>query len=312
MRIEAIDHDVLMVVGNAYQSVATAFLRDGDALLVDTLASQADAEWMREQLVDKMGLTVQTIVATHYMSDHMAGMRLYPNAQIVAQRYFQHTYLSQSGRTVQDDEDYISPTGVFGDTLSLQWGRHELNLFHNPGKTMCSINIDVPTSDMVMAGDNIVGNIVYLSRSSPDMLDEAIARLQMLNRKRVIGGHVGAFERATLDHARKYLRCLRKTVVAIRHKHADERANEAIKAISIEACVARGVLPTAFEREWHGRNLAVVVEQGTFKLDAVQETLTGAPAIYAEDATTEDTVKVHSIFNAAMLPRHACGLAPLA
>jgi cyclase len=190
MRIEEIESDVLMFVGDAYESVATAFLREGDALLVDTLASRADAEWMRRCLVDEMGMTVRTVIATHYMNDHMAGMRLYPNAEIIAQRYFRYTFESQRGRCAQDYEDYVSPTFVFGDTLSIQWDRHALQLFHNPGKTRCTVNVDASSCDAAFAGDNIVGNIVYLSQSSPELIDQAIARLQRLQRGRVIGGHI--------------------------------------------------------------------------------------------------------------------------
>jgi cyclase len=269
MRIERIESDVLMFVGDAYESVATAFLCDGDALLVDTLASRADAEWMRRCLVDEMGKAVRIIIATHYMNDHMAGMRLYPKAQIIAQRYYRYTFESQRDRSAQDYEDYVNPTFVFGDTLSIQWGRHALQLFHNPGKTMCSVNIDAPTCDAVFTGDNIVGNIVYLSRSSPEMIDHAIARLQSLQRGRVIGGHMGLFDRLTLDHARHYLHCLREIAVNIYQSHPHDLAAKAVQSITIESCLAPGVFPTAFEQQWHRRNLDVILQQDTFKLDAI-------------------------------------------
>jgi len=279
MRIEAIESDVLMFVGDSYESVATAFLHGSDALLVDTLASRDDAEWMRRYLVDEMGKTARTIVATHYMNDHMAGLRLYPEAQIVAQRYFRHTFLSQRGRSAQDNEDYVSPTVVFGDTLSLQWGRHALQLFHNPGKTMCSVNIDVPSCDMVFAGDNIVGNIVYLSSSSPEMIDQAIARLLLLQRGRVIGGHMGVFKRLTLSNAQFYLHRLREIAIKIHQTHTGEFAVKAIASISIEACLAPGVIPSAFECEWHQRNLDILVSQDTFRLDATLERMDSMPSV---------------------------------
>jgi cyclase len=272
MRIERIESDVLMFVGDANESVATAFICGGDALLVDTLASRTDAEWMRRTLVDEMGKTVRTIIATHYMNDHMAGMRLYPKAQIIAQRYHRHTFQSQRDRSAQDNEDYVNPTAVFGDTLLLHWGRHALQLFHNPGKTMCLVNIDAPTCDAVFAGDNIVGNIVYLSRSSPEMLDDAIARLQLLQRGRVIGGHIGMFDGRTLNHARHYLHCLCEITVNIYQSHPPDLAVEAVRSITIESCLAPGVFPTAFEKHWHGRNLDVILEQDTFKLDAIHAT----------------------------------------
>jgi cyclase len=278
MRVEEIESDVLMFVGDAYESVATAFLCDGDALLIDTLASHADAEWMRRSL-DQMGKTVRTVIATHYMNDHMAGMRLYPKAQIIAQRYFRYTFESQRRRSAQDNEDYVNPTAVFGDRLSLQWGRHALQLFHNPGKTMCSVNIDAPSCDAVFAGDNIVGNIIYLSRSSPGMIDHAIARLQLLQRGRVIGGHMGMFDKLTLSHARHYLGRLREIVVDNYLKYPHDLAIKAVQSIKIESCLAPGVVPTPFEREWHGRNLDVMQEQGTFELEATQEAMVSKPSL---------------------------------
>ena len=259
-----------MFVGEAYESVATAFLHGDDALLVDTLASSEDATWLRNYLVDQVGATVRVIVATHYMSDHLAGLRLYPDAEIVAQRLYSFTFLSQRGRTAQELRDYVEPTTVFGDSLSLQWGRHRLHLFHNPGKTVCTVNIDVPDCDLAFAGDNIVGNIVYLSRSTPDLIDQAIARLQQLQRSRIIGGHIGVFGRSTLANARLYLRNLSDAVVGIYRTQGEEITPRLISAITIESCLAPHVVPTAFEREWHSRNLAVIVEHGTFRLEAMQ------------------------------------------
>ena len=55
MRIEQIEPDILVFVGDEYESVATAFLRNGDVLLVDALASRSDAEWMRRHLEERLG-----------------------------------------------------------------------------------------------------------------------------------------------------------------------------------------------------------------------------------------------------------------
>jgi cyclase len=269
MRVEEIESDVLMFVGDAYESVATAFLCDGDALLVDALASRADAECMRRCLVDKMGKTIRTVIVTHYMSDHLAGISLYPKAQIIAQRYFRYTFESQRGRSAQDYEDYVNPALVFGDTLSIQWGGHALQLFHNPGKTRCTVNVDAPSCDAAFAGDNIVGNIIYLSQSTPELIDQAIARLQLLQRGRVIGGHMGMFDRVTLSHARHYLRRLREVTVDIYRTRPHELDPNVTRSIAIESCLAPGIVPSAFEREWHRRNLDVMLEQDTFKLDAI-------------------------------------------
>ncbi len=55
-----------------------------------------------------------------------------------------------------------------------------------------------------------------------------------------------------------------RSIAAVKGKRADAR----IAAIAIETCLAPQVEATDFEREWHRRNLEVIVAQSTFALDA--------------------------------------------
>ncbi len=263
MRIEPIERDVLVFRGDAYESVATAFVRGGDVLLVDALASRFDAERMRQHLEVALAKRVRVIVATHYMSDHLAGLALFPDAQILAQRLFSYTFLSQRGRSPEEDEAFVRPTAVFGDGFTLEWGRHTLRAFHNPGKTVCSVAIDVAGSDLLLCGDTVVGNTAYLSSSSPELVREAIKRLVPLRRNRIIPGHIGVFTGDVLSNALHYLERLEGHVADARHQ-PDSRT--AIRAIRLEECLATGVRPTPFEREWHDHNLAVIVERRLFAL----------------------------------------------
>ena len=265
MRVEQVESDILVFIGVEYESIATAFVRNGDVLLVDALASRSDARWMRHHLEEVLGKKVRIIISTHYMSDHMAGLRLFPDAQVVAHRYFMHTFLSQRNRSVEDDENFLPPTTVVGDTLTLEWGRHELALFHNPGKTLCTICIDVPDCDLLFASDNVVGNIAYISGSAPDLISGAIDRLQQRRRGRIVPGHMGVLKAEALGNARHYLERLRERVSEARRRPSGA---DAVRAIGIEECLAPGVEPTAFEREWHGRNLEVILERRVFTVDA--------------------------------------------
>lgn len=268
MRFEPLDSDVLMFVGDDHESVATAFVDGDDALLVDALGSAQDAHWLRETLCGRMGKTVRAIVSTHRMSDHMAALRLFPEAMTIAHRHHRHTFLSQNRRV---DAFYREPQVVFDHAMSLRWGRHELHLLHNPGKTLDHVSVDVPSADLVCVGDNIVGNIVYLSKADPVQLRAAIGRIRQLGRGTVVGGHMGRFAAATLDNALHYLDRLQEAVLRIRAEALssnDAAVGTAIGAIRIEDCVAPQVEPVAFEREWHQRNLEVVVAQSVFELDA--------------------------------------------
>ncbi|MEL1262975.1 MBL fold metallo-hydrolase [Pseudoxanthomonas putridarboris] len=264
MRFEALDSDVLMFVGDDHESVATAFLDGDDALLVDSLGSTEDAHWLRQILCGDMGKTVRVVAATHFMSDHIAGMSLFPDALTIAHRHHRHTFLSQNRRV---DAFYREPRVVFDSAMALRWGRHEMRFLHNPGKTMDHVSVDVPSADLVCAGDNIVGNIVYLSKADPALIRAAIGRMRQFGRGTVIGGHMGRFPAAALDNATHYLDRLQDAVVRIRTDASAQEAEDRIAAISIESCLAPRVEPTGFEREWHQHNLEAVVAQSVFALD---------------------------------------------
>jgi glyoxylase-like metal-dependent hydrolase (beta-lactamase superfamily II) len=254
-----------MFVGDAYQSVATAFLDGDDVLLVDALGSTDDALALRRVLCDELGKTVRFIAATHCMSDHIAGWSLFPDALVVVQRHHRHTFLSQNRRV---SSFYREPTLVFDSAMTLRWGMHTLHFIHNPGKTPDHVSVDVPSADLVCVGDNIVGNIAYLSRADPEMLRMAIERVRRLGRGTVIGGHVGRFPDVVLDNAMQYLDRLQHSVVDIQRRVRPDAIAACVAAITIEACLAPGQQASDFEREWHGHNLDAIVSQSIFSLDA--------------------------------------------
>jgi glyoxylase-like metal-dependent hydrolase (beta-lactamase superfamily II) len=273
MRFEELGSDVLMFVGDDYESVATAFFDGDDVLLVDSLGSAEDVHGLRRVLCGEMGKTVRVIAATHFMSDHIAGMSMFPDALTIAHRYHRHTFLSQNRRV---DAFYREPQVVFDGAMTLRWGRHELRFAHNPGKTMDHVSVDVPTADLVCAGDNVVGNIVYLSKADPALIRAAIGRIRQFGRGTVIGGHMGRFPAAALDNAVHYLDRLEDAVVRIRANATPQEADGRIASIPIDACLAPQIEPSGFEREWHRRNLEVIVAQSIFALDTAIDTATAS------------------------------------
>jgi cyclase len=266
MKIQTIDRDIHVFVGEELESVATAIEHEGKVLLVDALASREDACALRDHLA-RNGQRVHQIVLTHAMNDHMAGLRVFGDVDVVAHRFHQHTFLSQQPEDIAAYRAYVPPTLQIQDETSIRWGRHELHLLHNPGKTMDMLAIDIPTADAVIVGDTIVGNTAYLSRAAPDMIDLAIGRLIDRQRSTVIPGHMGVMGHEALINARHYLKRLRNQVAAIPR---DGGFASAVRRIAIESCVAPTVQATAFECHWHLRNLDVIVEQKVLELDAVR------------------------------------------
>jgi glyoxylase-like metal-dependent hydrolase (beta-lactamase superfamily II) len=265
MQVEELRPDILLVRGEAYQSIATAFLDDRKVLLVDALASDEDARELQRVLEDGGRRTVRAIVATHYMSDHLAALRLFPNARVVAHRYYIHTYLSQRGRDDDVDAHFAPPSVTFDASLEFSWGKRRLRLLHNPGKTLCALAVDVPDADLVLCGDAVVGNTVYFSAAgAPAMLGESLVRLRSLGRATVVPGHMGAFDATVLENAQHYLRTIGATVQGLRRRCDGAQLDESLRALRIEDCLAPEVIASDFEREWHGHNLERIIERRLF------------------------------------------------
>jgi cyclase len=263
MECTQVKRDLIVFRGDAYQSVATAFLDDDKALLVDTLATRADAHAMDQYLRERFKVQVHAVVMTHYMSDHMGGLAMYSNAQIIAHRFHRFTYLSQRERTAEDDLNFVLPTVEVDRELALTWGRFKLTIVHNPGKTTCALIVDDEDDDLLLCGDAIVGNIVYISSSAPELIDTALMRLQKFGRSRVIPGHMGIQSSCAISNARLYLSRLRLAVEKLGDPIEHE---EAVRSIDIRECLAEGVTASAFEQEWHGRNLDLIVNRQPFRI----------------------------------------------
>lgn len=240
MQIEQLAPDLFIAIGDAYHANSTVFIKGDDALLIDGMGSTADATALRRLLEDDMQKRVRFIISTHYFSDHIAALRLFPGAEIVAHELYAQTFRTERHRTPEEAAHFVEPTMVIGDRMRMRWGRFTLDLFHNPGHTMSTLGIDVPEADLLFAGDTIVGNLVYLAYSAPELFAVALERLAQRGRGRIVASHGGAVSSAAIGHARHYLGRLT----------AGETA--------IESCLPPGVAATDFERIFHERNLATL------------------------------------------------------
>lgn len=271
MQIHPLEPDLWMFRGDDTESVATVIMHGRDALLIDSLAGDADADAMRYHIETDLGARVRLIVMTHYMNDHMAGLRLFPQAEILAHRYFMHTFLSQRQRSGDDDAAFVAPTIEYADELSFRWGRHALQLFHNPGKNMSDTVIDLPENDLVFCGDALVGHIAYIGSAAPTMIDRALERLQRMGRGCVVPGHIGLLGGEAFANARTYLRRLGEAVRALGDRAVGDPSPDALAAITVESCLAEGRSASPFEREWHGRNLEIIAERRVFAVPTLAE-----------------------------------------
>src|SRR6185436_6610108 len=83
--------------------------------------------------------------------------------------------------------------------------KYALDIFHNPGHTPSTLGIDVKAADLLMVGDTLVGNIVYLNYSTPDRFVRALEQLQTRARSRVLSSHGNVRTPAAISNAKFYL-----------------------------------------------------------------------------------------------------------
>lgn len=261
MREQLIEPDIHLFIGETYHSNSTAFVRGDEVLLVDGMASRADAELLRERIEVGLNKRVRFVVATHYFSDHLAALKLFPRAEIIAHRNYLHTFSTERHRTVEEESHFVEPTIIVSDALVMKWGRHTLEMFHNPGHTMSTLSIEVPEADLLLAGDNLVGNIAYFAYSTPEMAGDALRRLKRRGRTRLISSHTGLRHSGALDNAIVYLDRLKANV---RSAWQSAAGGDAVLRIPIDACLSPELKASPYEELYHRRNLESVVDRRLF------------------------------------------------
>ena len=245
--------------GAAYDSGATVLIRGEEAVLVDALGSRADAEALRRFVDADLGKRVRFVLCTHYFSDHVAALGLFPEAEIVAQRFFRHTWDLELHRSAEERSFFVAPTVLVDSGLTLRWGRFTLDAFHVPGHTMSTLAIDVPEADLLFVGDTVVGRIGYFLYTSPQLLAEGLETLERRGRARLLASHGGVEDGGAIAAARQYLASFESKT---RRARAERDGAAAVRGITLAECLAPGLTPTDFEEVFHRRNLDTALDRG--------------------------------------------------
>jgi|ERR1051325_444591 glyoxylase-like metal-dependent hydrolase (beta-lactamase superfamily II) len=201
--------DIHLFIGQAYAANSLVVLDGKDALLVEGMGARGDAEELKRTIEGELAARVKVIVQTHYFADHMAALGLFPEAAILAQAGYKETWESERFRAEEEARHFVEPTMLVHDRLTIRWGRHVLDVFHNPGHTPSTLNVDIPTADLLHVGDTIVGNIVYLAYSDAQIMAAALERLKARGRTRILASHGPVVDAVAIDNASAYLKNLK-------------------------------------------------------------------------------------------------------
>jgi glyoxylase-like metal-dependent hydrolase (beta-lactamase superfamily II) len=253
--------ELFLFIGERFHSNSTVFLDGRRALVVEGTASREDGRALKRFVEEELAAEAILLLSTHYFSDHLAAWSLFPKAAIVAQASYRETFDREAFRSEEERSFFVEPQLLVEERLEVRWGRHRLEVFHNPGHTESTLAVDVPEADLLHVGDTLVGNIVYLQYTTPERMETALRRLKKRGRKRVLSSHRGVSDAGRLDNALYYLDRLREEVTAV-------GSPAEVADIPLERCLAPGRPATDFERIFHQRNLAAIVERKLFAAGA--------------------------------------------
>jgi cyclase len=261
MRVNQIETDVYVLIGEVYQSNSTAFVSHDEVLLVDAMGSRGDAEKLREFIEIELKKEVRFIISTHFFSDHLAALNFFPRARVIAHKDYLDTFNSELYRSEEEEKHFREPDILISDQMLIRWGKYELDIFHNPGHTPSTLGIDVKGANLLMVGDTLVGNIVYLNYSTPNRFVQALAQLQNRAPGRVISSHGSVRSTAAIGNAQFYLESLADRT---REARVSAEGETSLLQTQLETCLPAGVEATAFEKIFHARNLNTILERNFF------------------------------------------------
>ncbi len=178
-------------------------------LIVDTLASEADAEELRLK-AEALG-EVTCVINTHEHGDHLAGNKLFA-CPIISSAPAREAMvrMAESGVPVR------LPDVDFSDRMSMYLGeRIELRLFggHCPGATV----VHFPERKLLFTGDLVFnGRMPYMGQADFDTWIAALKELATWDVVQVVPGHGPVGGKEILDSQRQWLEQFMAEVRALR------------------------------------------------------------------------------------------------
>ena len=257
MPVNKVADDIYLFIGDTYNANATGFVSGEDVLLVDALAGTADAERLQSFVEQELKKEVRFIISTHYFSDHLAALKFFPRATIIAHENYLDTFNAEQFRSPEEESFFVEPHILISDRLKIRWGLNTLDLSHNPGHTSSTLLVDVPEADLLLVGDNLVGNILYLRYSTPDRFVTALENMRRRPRSRLISSHGDVRSTTAISNAAIYLDRLDQV-------SQQTTLDESFLSAPLENFLPAETQPSSFERIFHKRNLETIVERGMF------------------------------------------------
>ena len=185
-------------------------------VVVDTVATRARAERLRDT-ADGLGAGPgRVVVNTHHHGDHTFGNGLFAPAATIIAHERARTEMAETGLALTGlwpdvewgDVEVVLPTVTFRDTLTLHQGDREIRLIHvGPAHTTNDVVAWLPAERVLFAGDVVLsGCTPFNLMGSVTGALTAVAGLRALGPRTVVCGHGPVAGPEVFDRTEEYLR----------------------------------------------------------------------------------------------------------
>jgi cyclase len=214
---------LLVFTGSPLKVNVAALVDGGEAVVVDSTATVAQAGQIRRRLLDG-GLRPVALVNTHWHSDHCggnAGLLEDGTALIAHRRHFETISLERNmvsrGPADIAFERLVRPRILVDRRLDLRLGAGTVELLHAPGHSPDLVMVWDPAHRTLVTGDNLLAGdrpedpaIPYFYWGDPWRLVGALELARSLSPALVVPGHgvplAGGYAGKAIEYSLGYLR----------------------------------------------------------------------------------------------------------
>jgi cyclase len=192
---------------------------DGEALLIDTAATERRALALREAVKSVSPALPRLLVNTHSHGDHTFGNYLFPEAAVVGHRGTR-TEVTQIGTHLTTlwpdvcwgDLELRPPQVTFEDRLTIHVGDTEAQVLHlGPAHTGSDVVVWLPGRRVLFTGDIVMsGATPFCPMGSVAGSLDAVRALRDLRPRVVVAGHGPVAGEELLDTTEGYLLLLQR------------------------------------------------------------------------------------------------------
>lgn len=200
------------------------------SIVIDSTMYVKTAEVFRKNLENHFGIPAKFLVITHYHGDHIFGIKSFKDLCVLSSEMTSKIMLSEETSSryavfikdlakeghIGEDIEYVVPTLLFKNKLTIQDEDLYIDIFHTGGHTAGSSFVNFPYEKVIFAGDLIFENTFPYAGDptcNPELIINALEKMQSLKADFYVPGHGPILKGASaLDRHIKFYKDLRNII----------------------------------------------------------------------------------------------------